>query len=348
MVIASDLAIGRVAAYPAIMASMSRATPPDASSPRAPTAGPDTQFTRAQLDPGLTPARVRRLRIALLDWYLDHAEPFPWREAHDPYAALVAAVCAQQTRMSRVLPLYERWMAAFPALSILASATPEAVLRVWGRGGYPRRALYLRATAIRCLREHGGVLPRDPEALLALPGVGPFTSAIVRCFGYGEDVPAIDTNVVRVLGRVVHGDLQPARETAAATIHRTAERLLPPGRSAEWNPALMDFGAQVCTARPRCERCPLTRQCAARPRFAAGETATPLRAQPAFEGSARQWRGRILGALRAAEDSVTTAALLDGLTSTPADRKRAELLLGALVAEGFAWSRDGRCGLAVL
>lgn len=330
------------------MASTFRATARDASPPSAPTAGPATPLTRPQLDPaGLTRARVRRLRTTLLDWYHDHAEPFPWREAHDPYAALVAAVCAQQTQMSRVLPLYERWMAAFPALPGLASATPEAVLRVWGRGGYPRRALHLRATALHCMQKHNGMLPRDSEALLALPGVGPFTAAIVRCFGYGEDVPAIDTNVVRVLGRVVHGDLQPARETAAATIRLTAERLLPPGGSAEWNPALMDFGALVCTARPRCERCPLARQCAARPRFAAGETATPLRAQPAFEGSARQWRGRILAALREADDAVATATLLDSLASTPADRERVGVLLGALVAEGFAWTRDGWCGLAL-
>ncbi|MBM4416273.1 MAG: A/G-specific adenine glycosylase, partial [Chloroflexi bacterium] len=203
----------------------------------------DEQVAREQP----APQRVRTLRRRLLAWYAAEGGAFPWRGARDPYAALVAAVCAQQTQMSRVLPLWERWMAAFPTLGDAAAADAAAALRVWERAGYPRRALALVAAAQVCAREHGGALPRDEAALLALPGVGPFTAAIVRCFGWGDDGVAVDTNVVRVLGRVVHGDLQPARETPRGALLATAQRLLPRGDAARWNPALMDFGARVCT-----------------------------------------------------------------------------------------------------
>jgi len=306
---------------------------------------PSTAPPEAGQATGLAPARVRRIQAALLGWYREHGQPFPWREARDPYAAMVAAVCAQQTQMARVLPLYERWMSAFPTVRAAAEASPEAVLRAWGRGGYPRRALNLREAARICMEQHGGALPREAEELLALPGVGPFTAAIIRCFGFGEDAPAIDTNVIRVLGRVVHGDLQPARETSAAAIHVTAARLLPPGEAGVWNPALMDFGARVCTARPRCAACPLARLCAARPRFEAGGAAEPLRAQPRFEGSDRQWRGRILRHLREQAGPVRTAVLLDAITAIPEERARALGLIEALAREGFVWSRGGRCGL---
>src|SRR5690606_32777286 len=127
--------------------------------------------------------------------------------AGDPYAAMVAAVAAQQTQMSRVLQIYERWMTAFPTLHALARADRAEVLRVWGRAGYPRRAANLHEAARICVERHHGAVPREREAILALPGVGPFTAAIVQTFGFGDDAAAIDTNIVRVIGRVVFGDL---------------------------------------------------------------------------------------------------------------------------------------------
>jgi A/G-specific adenine glycosylase len=227
-----------------------------------------------------------------------HQEPFPWRSSHDPYAAMVAAVAAQQTQMSRVLQIYERWMEAFPTLTVLASADRAEVLRIWGRAGYPRRAAALQEAARICVERHDGAMPRDPAALLALPGVGPFTAAIIRTFGFQEDVAAVDTNIVRVIGRLAFGDLQPAKETEPAAIVAMAERLLPPGRAADWNPALMDYGARVCLPRPRCEECVVASLCAARSRFEAGEVAEPVRAQGRFQDSDRMWRGRILQHLR--------------------------------------------------
>jgi len=293
----------------------------------------------------LTPYAVGRIRRALLRWYDEHASPFPWRESRDPYAALVAAVCSQQTQMSRVLPLWERWMAAFPTLADAAAATPAEALRVWDGAGYPRRALALRAAAQRCLAEHGGGLPRDLDALLALPGVGPFTAGIVLSFGWGDDAIAVDTNVVRVLGRLAHGDLQPAKETPPAAVLATAERLLPRGHAARWTPALMDYGARVCTPRPRCDVCVVARWCAARPRFEAGERATPVRAQAAFEGSERQWRGRIMRHLRHASGPLRTSALLEAVASSPEEAATVRRLLAALCEEGMAWQRGDCCGL---
>jgi A/G-specific adenine glycosylase len=295
----------------------------------------------------LTPRRVAALRRRLLAWYVREGGEFPWRTARDPYAALVAGVCSQQTQMARVLPLWERWMAAFPTLGDAAAADEAAALRVWGRAGYPRRALSLVAAARRCAREHGGALPREEPALLALLGVGPFTAAIVRCFGFGDDAVAVDTNVVRVLGRAVHGDLQPARDTPAAALAATARRLLPRGESARWNPALMDFGARVCTPRPRCAECVVATLCAARPRFAAGERATPLRQQTAYTGSDREWRGRILGVLRETDGALAERTLLARAGATGADLPRARALLGALAREGFVAVTGGRVRLGV-
>ena len=314
-----------------------------------------TTSTRAPHDTTrVAPQRLGRIRVRLLDWYEAHQQPFPWRggrAARDPYAALVAAVAAQQTQMPRVLDIYERWMRAYPTLDALARAERADVLRTWARAGYPRRAVHLHEAARRCIEVHGGAVPRALDALLALPGVGPFTAAIVRCFGYGEDSVAIDTNVVRLVGRLVLGDLQPARESAPAAILAAATRLMPRGEAARWNPALMDFGAAVCAARPRCDACPLASLCAARPRFAAGEVAAPVRAQGRFAGSDREARGRILAALRAARGPVREATLLRGLQAAPAsagaERARLRTLLAALVADGLAWRAGRRCGLGV-
>ena len=308
---------------------------PSATMPHATSKTPHT--TRPHV---LPPARRRAVQRRLLEWYDAHAEPFPWREARDPYAALVAAVCAQQTQIARVLEIYARWMAAFPTLPDLAKADRASVLQTWGRAGYPRRAVGLHETA-----------RRDPEALLALPGIGPFTAAIVRTFGFEEDAPAVDTNIVRVVGRLVFGDLQPARDTPRAEIDAATAALFPAGAGARWNPALMDYGARVCTPRPKCEACVVSSMCAARPRFAAGEVAEPVRAQGAFEGSERQARGRVMQVLRdAASNAEGMPVSLGVLTkrvgaTTAEERARVRMLLGRLADEGLAWTDGRRAGL---
>ncbi len=201
------------------------------------------------------------------------------------------------------------------------------------------------------MEKHGGALPRDPEALLSLPGIGPFTAAIVRTFGFDEDAPAVDTNIVRVIGRLVFGDLQPARDTPRAEIDAATAALFPAGQGARWNPALMDYGARVCTPRPKCEVCVVASMCVARPRFAAGEVAEPVRAQGAFEGSERQARGRVMQVLRdAAENVEGMPVTLGTLTkragaTTVEERAQVRILLGRLAEEGLAWTDGRRAGL---
>ncbi len=294
----------------------------------------------------LTPQRVGAIRRRLLRWYDEHQQPFPWRTGNDPWAALVAAVCAQQTQMSRVLQLYARWMEHFPTLVDAAQASEADVLRVWGRGGYPKRALYLHRAAQQCLTSHGGAVPDSETELLQLPGVGPFSAAIVLAFGFGIDSTAVDTNVIRLLGRLVLGDLQPARESSASEIQRIAERLTPRGEALRWNPAVMDFGAAVCAPRPRCSECPLARLCRAQPRFAAGERAEPVRAQPAFAGSQRQLRGMLMRALREGERSFARRKLTR-LVVEQSGRPQSDVAtaLNGLIRDGLAHSDHGRIRL---
>ena len=294
----------------------------------------------------LTPQRVGAIRRRLLRWYDAHQQPFPWRTSHNPWAALVAAVCAQQTQMPRVLQLWERWMRHFPTLAEAARASEADALRVWGRGGYPKRALYLRRAAIECVERYDGQIPNSEAELLQLPGVGPFTAAIVLAFGFGIDSAAVDTNVIRLLGRLVLGDLQPARESSPAEIVRIAERLMPRGEALRWNPAVMDFGSAVCAPRPRCADCPLSRLCAAQPRFAAGERAEPLRAQPAFEGSQRQLRGILMRALRERGRPIAKSSLTaHAAAQSGRSRRDVDAALEALIRDGLAHSEHNRIRL---
>jgi len=299
--------------------------------------------------PAITPQRLGRIRTLLLHWYDEHQQPFPWRGARDPYLALVAAVCAQQTQISRVIQIYERWITAFPTIETAASSSRAEILRCWGRAGYPRRAVNLHEASRICVAEHHGQIPRDPDTLLALPGVGPFTAAIVASFGFGDDAAAVDTNIIRVIGRLISGDLQPTTDTPRATIDTLAQILLRPGTADRWNPTLMDYGGRICTPRPHCDQCVVAHLCAARPRFAAGETAEPVRAQGKFADSNRDWRGRLMQTLRDhhATDAppLRTTTLINSLTADPGTRKRLRSLLTTLITDGLATTTEGHTTL---
>lgn len=284
----------------------------------------------------LSPQRLGAIRRRLLDWYAEHEQPFPWRNARDPYAALVAAVCAQQTQMSRVLEVYDRWMSAFPTVHDLAEASDAEAIRVWGRAGYPRRARYLHQTARIVCDEHGGLLPTNRATLESLPGIGPFTAAIVLNFGHGIDAAAVDTNITRVLGRVLFGDLQPAIETPPRHIRWATERLLPDKQAAKWNPALMDFGAAICKPQPRCTACPMSTLCAARDAFRDGQRAESVRAQPEFRGSQRELRGMMLSKLRESEAPLARDRVIaDVIKQSGSRRSRVVLAERSLLADGL-------------
>jgi A/G-specific adenine glycosylase len=275
---------------------------------------------------------VPALRRALLAWHRRHAQPAPWRDARDPYLVLIAATMAQQTQMSRVLPRYESFVAAFPTIELLAAASTAGVLRAWAGLGYNMRALRLQRAARHIADSRGW--PREAAELERIEGIGPCTAAVIASFAFDRPAPAIDTNGRRVISRLDGGAGGPlpereVRAHAEALVSRRA-----PGR---WNQALMDLGALVCTARaPRCAACPLARWCRARPALArarslprAAEPRPSYRAQPPYRHSHRFYRGRIVDALRPLPDgaSLSHTELLTrirALTPDPSSPGRGE------------------------
>ncbi|WP_028066323.1 A/G-specific adenine glycosylase [Solirubrobacter soli] len=232
---------------------------------------------------------------ALLDWYAGVRRPLPWRFTRDPYALLVSEVMLQQTQALRVVPYYERWLSRFPDVDALACAPVRDVLALWSGLGYNRRALALQRAA--------GVVAESgwPPDLTTLPGVGPYTAAAVSSFAWDVQVAAVDTNVRRVLSRrdgVVHSD----RESAAR-----AASLLPAGRAAEFNQAMMELGATVCRPRtPVCSDCPVAAGC-----HGPLPDAPRRRASVRFEDTDRWARGRVLAALLEGSEPPVSGARLE-------------------------------------
>jgi A/G-specific adenine glycosylase len=202
-------------------------------------------------------------RRRLLAWFRRAGRDLPWRRTRDPYRVLVSEVMLQQTPVARVAEYYPRFLTSFPTVEHLASARPRQVREVWDGLGYYRRAANLHRLARAVVRSAGGRIPDDPAALQRLPGIGRYTAGAVACFAYERAVPAVDTNVARVLRRAFHPRLAGgARGTAR--LWATAAALQPrQGRTAwRFNQALMELGAVICTARvAHCPRCPVARVC---------------------------------------------------------------------------------------
>jgi len=246
----------------------------------------------------------------IVDWFATAARDLPWRRpGTDAWAVLVSEVMLQQTPVARVDPVWREWMARWPTPATLAAVAPADVIRAWGKLGYPRRALRLREAAVAIVERHGGVVPSSVPALEALPGVGTYTARAVACFGYGSPQPVVDTNVRRVVARLLHGRAE-ADAARAADLDDIAE-LTPaePDRATRFSVAAMELGALVCVAgTPRCGVCPVRDRCAWR---LAGSPAHdgPAKRVQKFAGTDRQARGRLLDVLRAAHEPVDAAAL---------------------------------------
>jgi A/G-specific adenine glycosylase len=281
---------------------------------------------------------------ALLDWYADSARELPWRgRGVTPWAVLVSEVMLQQTPVSRVLPAYDAWLARWPTPAALAAEPAGEAVRMWGKLGYPRRALRLHACAVTLVRRFDGQVPSDLDALLCLPGVGAYTARAVAAFAFGQRQPVVDTNVRRVVARLVAGQGE-AGAPAPARDHASVAALLPdaPARAARVSVALMELGALVCTARaPRCATCPLRDGCAWR--LAGSPAYGRPRARPQqFTGTDRQVRGLLLDVLRGSPDPVARIAL-DVVWPDAAQRDRA---LDALIVDGLVDPLpDGRFAL---
>ncbi len=270
----------------------------------------------------------------MLAWGEAHRRDLPWRATRDPWAILVSEVMLQQTQAERVVPHYRRFLEAFPDPAACAEAGPAAAVRAWAGLGYNRRALALQRAAAIVVAEHGGRVPSDQAALLALPGVGPYTARAVRVFAFEHNVGVVDTNVGRVLARAVAG-----RPLAAAEAQTLADRLVPAGRSWAFNQAMFDLGAGPCrSAAPDCGTCPLRALCrwcrtARRSPDPARRSFATARPSGPFTGSDRQGRGRLVAALRRGPLRPGEVAAASGW---PDDPTRAERVMDDLVAEGFA------------
>lgn len=201
----------------------------------------------------------------LLRWYETRKRSLPWRAASDPYAIWVSEIMLQQTRVETALPYYARWMARFPTLESLAAASQQDVLDAWEGLGYYARARNLHKAAQIVVQQHGGQLPRDPTALRQLPGIGPYTAGALASLAFGLDVPVVDGNVRRVLARLFALEEPADTPAGARRLWELAAEHLPSGRAADYNQALMELGALLCTPRnPACEQCPVKLHCAAR------------------------------------------------------------------------------------
>jgi A/G-specific adenine glycosylase len=279
----------------------------------------------------------------VLGWYDRHARELPWRApGTTPWSVLVSEIMLQQTPVARVIPAHAQWMARWPAPASLAAEPAGEAIRQWGRLGYPRRALRLHQTATIVTERHGGIVPADVGALLALPGIGSYTAAAVASFAYGQRHAVLDTNVRRVLARLVTGQPGPAPALSVAET-RLAQSLLPvePAVAARWSVAVMELGALVCTAAsPRCGRCPVAADCAW---LAAGRPPAAVRRRSQrYDGTDRQCRGRLLAVLR---DCGTPAHRAD-FDAVWAEAGQLARALDGLVADGLVDPLpDGRYAL---
>jgi A/G-specific adenine glycosylase len=285
----------------------------------------------------------------VLAWFSRNARDLPWREpGTTPWSVLVSEIMLQQTPVARVVPAHRGWLDRWPTPAALAAEPAGEAIRQWGRLGYPRRALRLHQTATMVTERHGGIVPQDIDALLALPGIGSYTAAAVASFAFGQRHAVLDTNVRRVLARLVTGQPQP-RSTPSVAERRMAESLLPaePAVAARWSVAVMELGALVCTAAsPRCADCPVARHCAwlaaGRPEAGNGTRNGTGRRTQRYDGTDRQCRGRLLAVLRDGGGPVAQADL-DVVWADRAQRARA---LDGLVADGLVDPLpDGRYAL---
>ena len=274
------------------------------------------------------------MQQALLSWSARTRRDLPWRHTRDPWAILVSEVMLQQTQVARVVPKYHAFLERFPTAPACAASTVADVVREWAGLGYNRRALNLHRAAVAVVERHGGVFPDNLDALMALPGVGPYTARAVLTFAFGRDIGIVESNTGRVLARVAGRPLSPA------DAQRVADELVPEGEGWAWNQAMIDLGATVCLRRaPKCGECPVAVRC----RWHAGpDPAAPANKQSTFGGSDRQGRGRLVDAMRLRPvdlDDIPTAA------GWPDDPARAHRVADTLIADGLAIEVDGELRL---
>lgn len=204
--------------------------------------------------------KKHKFQKRLLHWYEKSGRDLPWRRTSDPYKILVSEIMLQQTQVDRVIPKFHEFLAKYPTIQALSQASPEEVRKTWYPLGYNIRPYRLREIACESVERYGGTIPRLEAELLSMKGIGRYTAGAIRSFAFNQDAPILDTNVMRVLFRVFIGEGDPKKLKNQLWI--LSEKLIPRGRGYDFNQALMDFGAMVCTARkPTCLICPMREIC---------------------------------------------------------------------------------------
>ncbi|WP_104132365.1 A/G-specific adenine glycosylase [Cryobacterium sp. M91] len=312
------------------------AAPQDAPGvPVATVAGTGDNAARAAAPGAVAGSRTADVSTTLNAWFLANARDLPWRrEGFGAWGILVSEFMLQQTPVKRVIPRLQEWLARWPTPADLAAVPPSEAVRAWSSLGYPRRALWLHAAAVQITEQHGGVVPSDIDALLALTGIGDYTARAVAAFAYGHRHPVVDTNTRRVIARAVAGAGEPAPPSRGRDLEAMGALL--PGSALEaalFNAAIMELGAVVCTSRsPHCDICPIRDDCAWRAADYPEFTGTRKTVQKKFAGSDRQVRGLIMAELRSTHRAVTEAEIAS-LWPEAAQLQRA---LHSLVADGLA------------
>ncbi|MBN1127175.1 MAG: A/G-specific adenine glycosylase [Sedimentisphaerales bacterium] len=208
--------------------------------------------------------RLRHISTALLDWYRANARILPWRQTRDPYYIWISEIMLQQTRVTAVVPYFQRFIARFPTIQVLAKANIDVVLKFWEGLGYYSRARNLHAAARKICKEYGGNLPHDVVQLRFLPGIGRYTAGAIASIAFDTDEPVLDGNVIRVLCRMECIEVNPKQAEVHEKLWKLARRLIPKGQAGDLNQALMELGAMVCLPKnPQCLTCPVQKYCVA-------------------------------------------------------------------------------------
>lgn len=279
----------------------------------------------------------------VLAWFARAGRDLPWRRTREPWAILVAEAMLQQTQVARVADRWPRFLGRFPTPAAFAAVPVADAIEEWAGLGYNRRAVNLHRAATAIVADHGGEVPASLTALLALPGIGPYTARAVLVFAFERDEAVLDTNVARIAARV--GGRSLTRTGAQAVL----DAAVPVGHGWAWNQALIDVGARFCRSREvRCDECPLAPSCRWRaaghpqPDPAAGSAGVSGR-QARFEGSDRQGRGRLVDRLRSGPVPAADLAVAMGWPDEP---DRARRVAAGLVTDGLVEERDATFHLA--
>jgi A/G-specific adenine glycosylase len=292
----------------------------------------------ASLSQSLRKLPVPAIHRSVLQWYQRRRRLLPWRSTHDPYRILLSEIMLQQTQADRVSVFYFRWLKKFPSFRSLARAPVSDVLREWSGLGYNSRALRFHRLASIVVSDYASKLPSDAVLLQSLPGIGKYTAHAVACFAFGKNVPVVDVNIRRIVTRIT----RTVRDSGAMmSEHDTwiyAARILPRAGVYDWNQALMDLGAMICTARrPLCRQCPLKTYCssAEAPAFLQ-KSKRVKKKEPSHRGIPRRlYRGKILKMLHDRRYTLESIASILWKSFTSSDREWLAGVLTVMCREGL-------------